>query len=211
MYKKIIDYENSLNKINLSVSGIESVIKDFSLEFPSVRNETVEHKMRVPMFVYPFYRFVIEGKQVPYQEQYWRAYAKHNRDWFDSVRPSNEIIEGLKARAFRTYPSLMRDLHFAKLVSEQNYFDEVIYNQDLDIKRGVDLLLKKDGKVFAVNLYTQTSRAYTARKKKESRHEKLDEDVLNIEFPVAFKGSKQCGQFFLYDIDDFERLKKLCA
>ena len=179
MYKKIIDYENSLNKINLSVSGIESVIKDFSLEFPSVRNETVEHKMRVPMFVYPFYRFVIEGKQVPYQEQYWRAYAKHNRDWFDSVRPSNEIIEGLKARAFRTYPSLMRDLHFAKLVMNKNYFDVVIYNQDLDIKRGVDLLLKKDGKVFAVNLYTQTSRAYRKKRKRSQDMKSLTEDVLN--------------------------------
>ena len=90
------------------------------------------------------------------------------------------------------------------MASESGLFESVIYNDKLDVEDGVDLLVLKNNKCFAVNLYTKTRRAIESRFKKAYRHKKLDDSITNVEFPVEFKGSVKCGNFFLYGIDDIK-------
>ena len=104
---------------------------------------------------------------------------------------------GLKARLYRTYPSLIRDLHFSKLLSERANNYKIIYNTNLDIKEGIDLLVIVNKINIAVNLYTKTRRAFVGRNKKENRHTIYD-NITYIELPVEFNGSIKIGDFFLY-------------
>ena len=206
----ILNYENLLNMINISSKEIEKQISEIKLLFFDIRNDLIEYKMHVPIFVYPFYNFIVREKRLPTQEEYWNEYINVNKEWFAKTSLSEDLIKALKARAYRTYPSLVRDIHFNKLASESGLFESVIYNDKLDVEDGVDLLVLKNNKCFAVNLYTKTRRAIESRFKKAYRHKKLDDSITNVEFPVEFKGSVKCGNFFLYGIDDIKRLAEIC-
>jgi len=203
-----IGAENRLDKIRLSSTQIEEQITDYSLSFPSTRRRDVEWGMKLPMFVPSFHKYVIGRGVIPRQNEFWELYLSDNESDSQIRRLSPEQREGLKARVYRAYPSLVRDIHFALLLRESGKFDEVVYNEDLDIIQGVDLIVVKNGDTFAVNLYTNTRRAHRGRSKKQFRHEELKE-VKNIELPISFRGSKQCGAFFLYSSRELEKLEEL--
>jgi hypothetical protein len=120
-------------------------------------------------------------------------------------------MEGLQARVYRTYPSLIRDLHFCLFMKEKALLRSnaiVIYNIDLDIEEGIDILLEFKDKLYGINLYTNTSRAIHARTLKSKRHNPF-QNVNYVELPVPFKGSKEVGQFFLYGERELNGLRNL--
>ncbi|MCP4649616.1 MAG: TaqI family restriction endonuclease [PVC group bacterium] len=200
-------YPNKLDLIKLTSMEIEDQISNYTLTFIQVRRNDVEWGMKFPMFVISFYSFLIQKGNMPSQDDFWEHYLAENSRWFDSAGLTSEQKEGLKARVFRTYPSLVRDIHFCLLLKEGNLFAVVLYNEKLDIENGIDLIVEKNGRFFAVNLFTDTRRAYMGRTKKHHRHEKLG-DLYYIDLPVQFKGSKQCGDFFLYGEREREELLK---
>lgn len=106
-------YANHLDLFPLSVADIESQIVQFKLQFLNIRNPQVEWKISFPIFLDSFYKFIYNKKRLPSQTEYFDYYIKNNRGWFQSNPLSDELLEGLKARLLRTYPSLIRDLHFA--------------------------------------------------------------------------------------------------
>jgi len=202
------DLSDDLQRSVLSGALIEQQISEYKLTFISVKDKMVEWGMKFPMFVPAFYDFVFQRKLIPDQNSYWEHYLAINSS--DSVIRglTDELKLGLKARVFRTYPSLVRDIHFVTTVKESASFDNVIYNMKLDIEKGVDMLIEQGNKLFAVNLYTKTYRAQIGREKKKYRHTS-DERFIYVEFPVEFKGSKQCGDFFLYGSKELGQLKSL--
>lgn len=201
----IEDYPDLLCQINLSSDQIVNQIANYRLTFLNVHNRTVEWGMRLPMFVPSFYGFIKEFLRVPNQDEFFRHYLDLNSAFFKSNPLDDVLFEGLKARAYRTYPSLVRDICFNKYVKEHIDNYSVLYNIDLDVVEGIDLMLSLAEKHFAINLYTQTSRAFTGRAKKQFRHTQFD-NVNYIEFPVNFKGSYKVGEFFLYWQSEFINL-----
>jgi hypothetical protein len=131
-----------------------------------------------------------------------------NKIYFEENNFESEILVGLKARIFRTYPSLVRDLHFSLFVKENVEDAQILYNRKLDVEEGIDLLIKRDGIFYGINLYTDTPRAHIGRKKKANRHIQF-ENVEYIELPVEFNGSFKCGQFFLYGEKELTQIKKI--
>jgi len=105
--------------------------------------------------------------------------------------------EDLKASIYRTYPSLVRDLHFNLYAKENIREALVISNRKLDVEEGIDQLIQFNNVFYGVSFFTDTRRAYTGNGKKISRHSPF-EDVKYIEFPVNFEGTVKCGSFFLY-------------
>ena len=71
---------------------------------------------------------------------------------------------GIKKRAYRTYPSLVRDIHYATFLKSINM--NVIYSGALDRDEGIDLLLEVDRNLFALNLFTNTEKAKYWREKR---------------------------------------------
>ncbi|MBT5531263.1 MAG: TaqI family restriction endonuclease [Cytophagia bacterium] len=204
---EIDKYSNHLDLFNLSSKEIEDQIVSFNLTFINIRNQKAEWGIKFPIFLNSFYKFIYNNKKLPSQDEFYNYYLANNNSWFKSNSLTDVVLTGLKARIYRTYPSLIRDLHFSKVLSEKFSDYLVIYNTNLDVIEGIDLLVIANNKNIAINLYTNTKRAFTGRTKKENRHIQYD-NICYIELPVAFKGSVEKGDFFLYGNREIVQLEE---
>lgn len=201
-------YPDLLLKINLTSSELINQLKDYKLSFSKVHNAHVEWGMRLPMFAYPFYDYLIKYQHIPNQLEYISYYFEFNKDFFTQHTLDDTTKEGVEARLKRSYPSFVRDVCFNKYVKENIQGYTASYNLDLDIKEGIDLMLSDQSNNFGVCLYTKTKRAFVGRAKKQFRHTEFT-NVKYIEYPVDFKGSLQVGDFFLYGEKEFHELLNL--
>jgi len=182
---------------------IEEKIKNYSLDFPSTKNETAEWKTSFPMFVETFDELIEENREIPAQDLLVEEYFNRNKKEIEELADSEKVKEGLEARIRRAYPSLVRDRHFEILLEEQGL--DVVYDKEKDVKEGVDHTVKYKGNTFFVHCFTDTRRGKYARKKKNSRHEF---EGKHIDLPLDFDDSatKKVGEFFLYSEKHVRRL-----
>lgn len=159
------------------------------------------------MFVDAFYDYIVKKQTIPNQKDSFDYYLWYNQDFFTKLnRP--DLESGIKARAFRAYPSLVRDIHFNKYIEEQlGTKCQIIYNTRLDIEEGIDLMIITKKNNYGVCFFTNTRRAYVGRKAKEHRHTPFD-NVKYVEMPMEFKGSVEAGDFFLYGEKEYIKLYK---
>ena len=211
MSKKILridDYPNQLDLFKLSSTDIESQIKSYALEFSQIRNQEVEWKMKFPIFLTSFYTYIYNKQTIPTQEEFWNAYLIVNKAWFSEYYLDKNKQEALRARVFRTYPSLIRDLHFSKLASERLRDCAVSYNTRLDVEQGIDLVIHQKNMLYGFNLFTQTKRAFQGRNKKVNRHDAFG-NVSYHDIPVDFAECKKVGNFFLYGLTEIDIVKSI--
>ena len=202
---RLSDYKNVLPMISLSSDEIKEIVRNHKLRFINVKNDVVEWNLRLPVFARPFYAYIYRKNNIPTQEEFYEYYVRCNLEYFKDNNFSDDILEGIKARAFRAMPSLLRDLCFNKYVYENLPCSDVVYDIILDIQEGIDLLIHKKNGIYAVCLYTNTKRAYEGRKAKENRHKQFD-NVKYIEFPVTFTPSHSVGDYFLYGEEEYNNL-----
>ena len=208
---KLLDIENCKNltdHINITSEEIRNQIENYKLGFFHVRNEDVERKIKFPTFLDAFYRYVYLTKRIPTQKEFYTHYLNENEVFFRDAEFSSEITYGLKARIFRAYPSLVRDLHFTVYLSERFKEGKIIYNRALDVEEGIDILIVYKGNNWGISLYIDTARAHRVRELKQSRHQKYD-NVKYAEMPVHFDASVKCGDFFLYGEKEYEATKRI--
>lgn len=199
-------YKNFMDKINLSSKTIETQIAPMKLTFLVQKDNEIEWKTMPPMFIYSFYQFISNHNRIPAQTEFWNFYCQENKNNFtDKVKKS---LRALQARAFRAYPSFVRDVHFYYVLVESEMFDRVLYHPDIDIKYGIDFVVRYKEKNFGVNCYIDTPRSQQGREKKQFRHSKV-KNLIHIDLPVHFKGSKKCGQFYLYSQRELSQLLKI--
>jgi len=202
---RIQDFPNLLDDFSFTSVDIEAQLEKYKLEFSEIRDRRVEWEICFPSFVGAFYNYMIRCGEVPSQRDYFQYYLESNKDFFERKKFDSEIVMALEARVFRTYPSLVRDIHFALKCREQFLDATVIYNIRLDTEKGIDVLIEKDGKFFGINLYVGTTRAIGVREKKKNRHMEF-ENVENIEFPLTNDLTNNVGDLFLYGGDAFTKL-----
>lgn len=198
-------YPNLLTAISLSSSEIRVMVSSYKLTFFTERNNEVEWRIKLPMFVDAFYAYIVKNQRIPTQQESFDYYLKYNTDFFQKLnRP--DLESGIKARAFRTYPSLIRDIYFNKFIEERLASKcQIIYNTRLDIEEGINLMIITSKNNYGICFFTNTRRAYTGRKAKEHRHT-LFTNVKYVEMPMEFKGSVKAGDFFLYGEKEYYAL-----
>ncbi|MDZ7334535.1 MAG: hypothetical protein ONB32_05185 [candidate division KSB1 bacterium] len=192
-----------MEKIPLSTQVIETQLQSMKLAFFMEKDDQIEWKTMPPMFIYSFYRFIAKFHRLPNQAEFWQFYLDENQSLFSEQIKSH--LSALQARAFRAYPSFVRDVHFYYILAESDYFDQVLYHPEIDVKYGIDFIIKYKHQYFGVNCYISTPRSFQGREKKRFRHEKLSRLVL-VDLPVHFKGSKKCGPFYLYSQRELNQL-----
>lgn len=203
-------YPNILPKISLTSDEIKEVISKYKLTFLQERNAEVEWKMKLPMFVDAFYEYIISFNKIPNQEEFYNYYLFYNKVFFDNLRQTN-LQTGIKARAYRTYPSLVRDIHFNKFIEEKlGSKCQIIYNTQLDIEEGIDLMIITSKNNYGICFFTKTRRAYIGRNAKKNRHTLFD-NVKYIEMPINFQGSVNAGNFFLYGEEEYKELYNILS
>lgn len=201
-------YSNLLDHLKLNSAEVCEIIENYPLSFSKTRNNQVEWGMKFPMFLTPFYKYIYLHNKVLTQHEFFEYYLAENQSFFADKKFEQDIMEGLKARIYRTYPSLIRDLHFNLYVKENIPEAVIVYNRKLDVEEGIDQLIIYNHKIFAINLYTDTARAHIGREKKVNRHTPFD-NVQYLELPVNFKGSVECGSFFLYGETELKKIISL--
>lgn len=200
------DFPNLLPEIKLTSTEIAEQVSRYKLTFSQERNPTVEWGLQLPMFVDSFYDYVVRFQKIPDQEESYSYYLQFNEEFFYELnRP--ELMSGIKARHHRTYPSLVRDVHFNKFLEERISQCKIIYNTKLDIEEGIDLMILSRLK-YGICFFTRTQRAFFARQKKENRHTLFD-DIEYVEMDIEFKGSVKVGDFFLYGEREYRQLLTL--
>lgn len=192
----LVTFENLLKKINFTSKNIEEELKKHEIQLIDYRNNDIEWKTPLPIFLEAFYGFCIEKQRIPTQQEFLDNYININpelKERYDSW-PS-EYKYGLLARIYRTYFSLIRDIHLALTLKEKNI--PVVYNIVADHLYGIDLIIDFNKTRIGFNLFINSKNANDARTKKENRN-KLKVDFPTFDLPLDFSGSLNCNNVFLY-------------
>jgi len=109
----------------------------------------------------------------------------------------------LTPRLKRAYLSFIREYHLGFLLRE--HFNEVIYDEDLDIIAGIDYIIVEGGTRFNIHAFVDTENGRYWRQKKEARHQFIGE---HINLPLNLDKGKRVGPFVLYSKKDMVWLKE---
>lgn len=164
-----------------------------------IKDEAIENA-RLPPFAQVFYYKVFQLHRIPSEDVFIDEYLKwtniqiqdHNLFTYNHVQYS---LESLKGRILRTYPSLIRDLHFYYYLLESKKFDGVNYSLSKDYFDGIDITIDYNRTTYAISIFINTNRGKEFKKAKENRHDYRDvkEIILNVDFDHLYK----IGHFFV--------------
>ncbi len=196
-----IDVPNLLHHINDTADTIELSVRRLPYIKDEQRNPDAEGRLPTP-FIPSFYRFVLREKRIPTQEEFFTEYYTDCLlAGFDYDRKPNEYKIGFKNRiCSRTYPSVIRDIHFCKVLAEvlpaKGY--DVLYNSELDIK-GIDVLIRKreTGKLIGVCLFVDTKKSNEQIAGHKAYKRRYFRNVEFFEFPIPC--NKTSKGIWLYD------------
>lgn len=187
----------------LSTKEIEEHIAKYNLKFPKTRDERVEWGLRFPMFVSTFLKMIDQNGIVPSQDEFVERYFSDNAGELAHKLTSPQLKTGLEARLRRTYPSLVRDLHFAALLREHGL--NVVYDSATDIESGVDHVIEYKGTKFNLHCYAKTAAGTYSRRMKNRRH-KFTGFHLDVPLDLQSDRTRKVGDFFLYSEKHIESL-----
>jgi hypothetical protein len=182
---------------------IENQIRNFHLTFLQIRDNRVEWQLKFPMFVDTFNRLVSENDRVPSQEEFVEKYFQFNDKIISDVISDPKLKLALEARIRRTYPSLVRDLHFEAFLREKGLVAS--YDQQYDVERGIDHLVQYKGHTFNVHCFVSTAAGEYGRRLKNGRHH-FQGSHINIRMDLTTEGSKKVGDFYLYSDKQYDYL-----
>jgi hypothetical protein len=199
----------------LSSKKLEETIKTYPYTGENRIKDPVVENTQFPPIIRTFYSYVYEYNAVPSpdvlvdlylsQECFTEVSADH---YFVSYESTNTAVskEGLIARILRTYPSLIRDLHFYLMAVESGLFQSVWYSVNDDFTKGIDIRVKYNNKWYNIALLQSTTRSLFFKNKKKNRHPGMNADLIYVELNQAH--SKRCGDYNLYTLYNVEQLKQ---
>lgn len=207
--REVREFTLTARKLEETISqypyGGEGLIKD-----PTVENS------QFPPIALTFYSFVYEFDTVPSPDTLVGLYLAQEcfREVSDDcyeVNYGNEkkIVskEGLIARILRTYPSVVRDLHFYLMAVESQLFEAVWYSFEDDFRNGIDIKVKHNHKWYNIALMQRTRRSIFFRNKKKYRHNGKNVDVINVE--LDHRKSNRCGDYNLYTLEHVKEVYRI--
>lgn len=176
----------------------------------SAGKNSLAESIHFPPINIVFYAYIfLEGKVPSPIELIGSYYGYYKNELIldgDIVKYAGDSIKkiDIDARLLRTYPSLVRDIHFYLLLVESEIFDEVRYSTTADLK-GKDIIVKLGDKTAAISLMVGTNRSRKYKRIKNAyRHSyDLPEIVLQLDLSSA----AACGDFLIYRESDVHEIK----
>lgn len=198
----------------LTSKELEKVISTIPYKGQRRQKDEAVENAKLPSIAESFYQHIfIFG--IPTPEDLIDFYLKKHFSIDNSsctLRTTSQTftLEGVKARIYRAYPSLIRDFHFYLLCDESKVFQKVYYSLESDLKKGIDVRVTSNNTHYAVALFVETKRSNMYKKKKYSRHDalKMPEICITID---PFDKSSYVGDYALYSTAHVENLAKKIA
>lgn len=193
----------------ISSKVVEETIKTIPYKGQGLKIDDEVENARIPAIAQTFYQYVFLFG-VPSPEELFHLYLKQHFNVSDSLcqlksTSKSYSIKGLKARIYRSYPSLIRDFHFYLLCYESKLFEKVYYSLNADFKEGVDVRVTYKGKNIAVALFVETKRSQSYKKKKYNRHKQLTIPEVCITIN-PFDKANYVGDYALYQTSHIQQL-----
>jgi hypothetical protein len=191
-----IDLENQILNLTYSGTGLP-------------KQENVESAF-LPPFIQVFYYLFFKELTIPTEKKFFDTYL----EWLGGNNNGKIIYEhkeydavGVENRLKRTYPSLIRDLHFLYLVEESKKFDHIEYSMEIDYYNGLDLKVIYRNSEYFISLFIDTTRGRYYKYKKTTRHDfsEIEEIVFNVDFASLNK----IGDFYLLNFEHVNLLEEM--
>jgi hypothetical protein len=211
--RKIIDIKISNNEISvlrdakISVEELETQIKNLPYSGESKAKSEDAEKAKLPAFIQVFYYLFFKKLSIPSEIDFYNTYL----EWMGGIKNGKLIYEnleldpeGVENRIKRTYPSLIRDLHFLYLLETSRQFDYVEYSMQMDYFNGLDLKISYKTKEYFVSLFIDSTRGKYFKRIKKERHDYSQ--IVEIEFNLDFSSLKKVGNIYLLDKSHVELL-----
>lgn len=203
-----------IRDFSLTSKNIEEALREYHYTGENRVKDPVVENAKLPPITLTFYSFLFEFNSVPSQDELIDVYLSQefftevSADYYSISYGSDNIEvskEGLIARILRTYPSVVRDLHFYLMAVESNFFQSVWYSVDDDFKKGIDIRVKYKDNWYYVALLQNTTRSLYYKYKKINRHPETNAELIYIEVEKA--QCKQCGDYYLCTLHHIEQLR----
>ena len=206
-------YRNSLLDVPYTYEALTDILKSQKLKFSQLRSAEM---FPAPSFTMTFYRFILKEDRIPTQAEFCVFFVEdeENKELIKNnmaksrYKDLDKVVEGLKARAARTYPSLIRDLAFSIKVKEAGY--ETFWNPEVDVSCKADMVIKIDDQLYGIAMYTNTRRGTMCRSRKLGETE-MPPELTKIELPINLSEGEKVGDFLLYGEKHINDLKALIA
>jgi hypothetical protein len=194
---------------NLSINSkqLEAQIKQLNYNGEKkIKDITIENT-KFPPFIQVFYYHFFAFFKIPTQDEFIQTYF----NWLGGVKDGFVIFldkkydaEKLSYRILRTYPSLIRDLHFFYLLNESNRFEKVSYSMQKDYFNGLDLEIVFHGETSYISIFIDSVRGKYFKKMKTKRHDYTN--INEIEFSVDFNSLSKIGNILLLNNNHIEEI-----
>jgi hypothetical protein len=170
IYKDL--FKSNISKLTLE--KLEEQIKKANYKNIENKLSDIENMRGLPMLITTFYYMLEINGEIPNLKDFSDLWIRDVFIKFPKLKDDDEIEMALRGRASRTYPSLIRDVHFKLYLSEylkvffENY--EIVFNKKLDSRNLIDILIILDGKYYGLKLFTKTQNAIKYAKEKPTRN-----------------------------------------
>ncbi|MET3537264.1 hypothetical protein [Chryseobacterium limigenitum] len=195
-------------KLDLTSTDLENYLLNLKYSGENLEKIKEIENAKLPAFITSFYYFVFSKLKIPSEKQFTELYYEINDFKFegDDIIFQNKKFskKGIEARLLRTYPSLIRDLHFYLLLSEDKSFDNVCYSLKTDYISGLDLKISFKNKEYFLSLHLGTERGKEFKLKKNDRHNYSN--VPQIILEESLSNLKKHGDFGLFDKGHIKKL-----
>lgn len=197
--------------VDLRVKDLESQISRLNFTGNNKSKNPLVENALLPPFIQVFYYLFYKNIRIPTEDEFLDTYF----DWVcESNSEKNVLINkveypkvDVKARLLRTYPSLIRDVHFYYLLLESGYFSKVEYSLHTDYFDGLDLKITHENIVYYLSVFIKTSRGIEFKIKKSNRHNY--DSVNEVQLGVNFNSLHQIGDIFLLNSSHITTLIEL--
>lgn len=187
-----------IRNVEENIIELESQIKqlDYTGQGESI-DEEIENS-KIPPFIQVFYYLYFKNLKLPTEKEFYETYIS----WLGGLKNGVVIyldLElnpiGIRNRLKRTYPSLIRDIHFLYLLDQSKKFEKVEYSMAKDYYNGLDIKIVYKGRELFISLFIDTKRSRFYKKKKTDRHDYSQ--VEEIEFNASFSSLSKFGNIYL--------------
>jgi len=181
-----------MREAKVSVHELEAQIEKIVYSGESLPKIVGAENAKLPAFIQVFYYLFFKNLEIPSENEFYQTYLK----WLGGIKNGELIYEnhnldliGVESRLKRTYPTLIRDLHFLYLLEASNKFDNVEYSMQMDYFNGLDLKIIYKGNVSFVSLFIDSSRGKYFKNKKTKRddYSEINGVVFNVDFAKLSK------------------------
>ena len=183
--------KNQLDDIDISLNKFEKELKYIETPDTTSRAELTERN-GFPYINETLMELLIENQKVPSPFDVFVRYL-HNNEGDYNVKEAlgRGFKRQLRDRVYRAYYSLIREIHFAMMLSDLDL--KVVYSTEIDLDKGIDVLIDNQGITYGLHLFLDSKRSIQHRQRK-----KRSEYDVDVSIEVPFTSGRAVGGFDLY-------------